>query len=317
MPLEFALRPRLRLDRPDPPRRLQRIRLPPLTLPVIAYWLAIAGLTHALVSALGEHPAKDRTAARVADVSEEPAAEEPLANAPPGDEPPDEASTSHEPVSDALPPVPTLPAVTPPPPVPDLAAAAVAAPFQEPVAAAPRREVAPRRDVASRHEPATRRERARQQPPVHEFRAPEPPAPFAWADEPAPWTRKAPATATATSEPVPAPLPATSLPSCESAAASANETLDMRAARGAPDLSREALAAVLENGAYLARCDVPAGTALDICAAVQDGKVVGVTVSSAPRNPAINACVRRAVAALRFPSSARLDTTRTRFDAAR
>jgi hypothetical protein len=108
-----------------------------------------------------------------------------------------------------------------------------------------------------------------------------------------------------------------SLPSCESAAASANETIDLRAARGAPDLTRDAFASLLENGAYLVRCAIPARTALEICAAVQDGKVVGVTVTSEPRNPATNACVRRAVATLRFPRSARLDVTRTRFEAAR
>jgi hypothetical protein len=107
------------------------------------------------------------------------------------------------------------------------------------------------------------------------------------------------------------------LPSCEAAAASANQMMDLGAARGAPDLTREAFASVLENGAYLAHCAVPARTALEICAAVQDGKVVGVSVTSEPRDPAVNACVRRAVVALGFPRSERLDLTRTRFAPAR
>jgi hypothetical protein len=72
----------------------------------------------------------------------------------------------------------------------------------------------------------------------------------------------------------------------------------------------------LENGAYLGACAVPARTALEICAAVQDGKVVGLSVTTAPHDSAIGACVRRAVASLRFPRNAALDVTRTRFEAA-
>ncbi|HEV8547980.1 MAG TPA: hypothetical protein VGQ57_03110, partial [Polyangiaceae bacterium] len=104
--------------------------------------------------------------------------------------------------------------------------------------------------------------------------------------------------------------------SCEAAAATANETLDLGGASRAPDLPREVFAAVLNHGAYLARCAVPARTALQICAAVQNGKVVGVSVSSEPHSAAIDACVRRGVAGLRFPSSPHVDVTRTRFDAA-
>jgi hypothetical protein len=108
--------------------------------------------------------------------------------------------------------------------------------------------------------------------------------------------------------------PATSLPSCESAAANANETIDLGSRRGAPDLTRDAFAAVLDGGAYLAHCAVPARTALEICAAVRDGKVIGVSATTSPRSPAINACVRSAVAALRFPQNSRLDVTHTRFE---
>jgi hypothetical protein len=106
------------------------------------------------------------------------------------------------------------------------------------------------------------------------------------------------------------------LPSCESAAAAANQSIDLRGAPGAPDLTRDAFAAVLENGAYLSACAVPARTALEICAAVQDGQVVGLSVTTVPHDSAIRACVRRAVASLHFPRSARLDVTRTRFEAA-
>src|SRR5882724_1290604 len=49
MPLEFALRPRIRLrdDFAAPPRR-SRLRLPRFALPVLGYWLAVAGITYAL-----------------------------------------------------------------------------------------------------------------------------------------------------------------------------------------------------------------------------------------------------------------------------
>jgi hypothetical protein len=110
---------------------------------------------------------------------------------------------------------------------------------------------------------------------------------------------------------------AASLPSCESASATANQTVDVGKSPGAPDLTRDAFAAVLEDGTYLNHCSIPARSALAICAAVQNGKVVGLTVTSEPRSPAINACVRRAVTALRFPANPRLDITRTRFEPTR
>jgi hypothetical protein len=108
-----------------------------------------------------------------------------------------------------------------------------------------------------------------------------------------------------------------SLPSCDSAAATANQTIDIGSARGAPDLTRDAFAGVLEHGAYLTQCSIPSRTALELCVAVRDGAVVGVTVTTEPRAPAINACVRRAVGKLRFPRSSQLDITRTRFERVR
>jgi hypothetical protein len=56
---------------------------------------------------------------------------------------------------------------------------------------------------------------------------------------------------------------------------------------------------------------------VSICAAVQSGRVVGVTVSTSPGSERVRACVARAVRGLTFPSSPRLDVARTRFDASR
>lgn len=117
--------------------------------------------------------------------------------------------------------------------------------------------------------------------------------------------------------PRPPPSPR-SVSSCEAAVASASEDMDFTKSRGgAPDVTRGAYAALLEHGSYLLPCSVPAGTALDVCAAVRDGRAVGITVVARPADARVSACVRNAVAAMTFPKSPRLDVTRTRFDASR
>jgi hypothetical protein len=117
-------------------------------------------------------------------------------------------------------------------------------------------------------------------------------------------------------EPVRPPPPApASVSSCEAVLATANEVMDMTAARGAPDITRGAYASTLERGGYLAPCGVPDSMALEVCAAVRDGRAVGITVVTRPSDGRVRACVRNAVAALPFPKSPRLDVTRTRFDA--
>jgi hypothetical protein len=119
-------------------------------------------------------------------------------------------------------------------------------------------------------------------------------------------------------EPVRAPPPAAaSVSSCDAVIAAANEVMDMTAARGAPDITRGAYASLLERGGYLAPCRVPESMALEVCAAVRDGRAVGITVVTHPGDARVRACVRNAVAALPFPKSPRLDVTRTRFDVRR
>lgn len=109
--------------------------------------------------------------------------------------------------------------------------------------------------------------------------------------------------------------PTSAVSSCEAAVARNNEELRIGAAQGPADVSRESYAAILQDGRYLSRCSVPDRTVFEICAAVKGGRAVGVTVVSSPPNAALNACVRGAVARLRFPESPRLDVTHTRFDA--
>lgn len=110
-----------------------------------------------------------------------------------------------------------------------------------------------------------------------------------------------------------APSAPSSLTSCEAALAAYNESLDL-SGRNVPDLPRAAYAAVLENGGYLLRCGVPSKMSIDICAAIQEGRAVGVTIVTNPPSARVRACVAAAVRSLRFPVHPRLDVTRTRFD---
>src|SRR3954454_17402888 len=50
MPVEFALRPRIRLRETPAPARRARARLPKFALPALAYWLRIGGLFYEFVS---------------------------------------------------------------------------------------------------------------------------------------------------------------------------------------------------------------------------------------------------------------------------
>jgi hypothetical protein len=80
-----------------------------------------------------------------------------------------------------------------------------------------------------------------------------------------------------------------------------------------PDLSAGAYGAVLNKGTYLNGCGVPSNMGVTICAAVQNGRAVGVTVSTNPKNPGISSCISGAVRSLSFPSHPRLDVTTTTF----
>lgn len=320
MPLEFALRPRFDLKRPAPRRRLRWLRLPPLALPIAVYWLGAGGVTHALIRwhaaeapGAAAHPVRSGSspgldlapsdAPAIADTRSSVdswLASDDLARSRDLEPAPTQTSEpAPTPISEPEPTSEPAPAFTPTPtePAPPAVAALATLPRAAASAPGPERVAQP----APRRTPAVELER-RAAPPL----AVEPLRP---RDEIA-----APAIA---DEPESAAPPAAGLPSCESAASAANQRIDIGAGRGAPDLTRDAFAAVLENGTYLRRCAIPARTALEICAAVQHGKVAGVSVTTAPHDPAIGACVRRAVASLRFPRNAQLDVTRTRFEPTR
>jgi eukaryotic-like serine/threonine-protein kinase len=82
-----------------------------------------------------------------------------------------------------------------------------------------------------------------------------------------------------------------------------------------PDLSAGSFGNVLNRGNYLNACSVPSSVSVSICAAIQNGRAVGVTVSTTPSNPGVNSCVAGQVRALSFPAHPRLDVTTTTFAA--
>jgi eukaryotic-like serine/threonine-protein kinase len=100
--------------------------------------------------------------------------------------------------------------------------------------------------------------------------------------------------------------------SCEGARAKYIEDYDKSAP---PDLSAGAYGAVLNKGTYLNGCGVPSNMSVNICAAVQNGRAVGVTVTTNPPNKGIASCISGAVRGLPFPSHPRLDVTNTTFAA--
>lgn len=325
MAVRIDIRPRIVLKDEQPAKPRRQWRMPPLALPAAGYWLAMGALTY-FFAHLGPNPLENAWAS------------EPL------DE--DVAAPSPAPVNEPG-----------PAPIADLAAAPEVALTHPPVAtetdAAPQRaETTPEPVTATEDEPerrvsedqkTTRRETSSRR------RAEEHEAPLARRDEPAARlefpeftdsSRSAPRERAAdgpridalferreerTDRSSPAPEQPTApergaavaVSSCEAAIARNNEHLEIGGARGPADVSREQYAGILQNGRYLAGCSVPDRTVFEICAAVRDGRAVGITVTSSPPNASLNACVRRAVSSLKFPSSPRLDVTHTRFDAAR
>jgi hypothetical protein len=315
--VHLDIRPRLTLPAEPRARARSRWRLPPLAVPAVGYWLAMGALTYGFTR-LGPNPL---------DGALPPAAEPPPATAP--------AVEPH----DAFEPAPSLP---PPAAEPAVPVAEAAPPVEAERAPAPlarderehetenrdNRKAGRREEVlGSRRDepeaPAARKEEPRVAMSFPEFtdssrpkareRAADGPridSLFERADE-RPAKDVAP-DSTAPPESAPAPV---AVSSCEAAIARNNEQLTIGAARGPADITREAYASILQNGRYLAACSIPDRTVFEVCAAVKDGRAVGITITSSPPTPALNACVRNAVARLKFPQNSRLDVTHTRFDA--
>jgi eukaryotic-like serine/threonine-protein kinase len=101
--------------------------------------------------------------------------------------------------------------------------------------------------------------------------------------------------------------------SCEAAQASYVEEMSVGGPRGQADITGGQYAAILNRGSYFAHCNVPDSAKISICAAVQNGRAVGVTVVVTPRNPGASSCIAAGVRGLGFPSNPKLDVTHTSF----
>ncbi len=101
--------------------------------------------------------------------------------------------------------------------------------------------------------------------------------------------------------------------SCEGAVAAYNEEISIGGARGPADLTAGQYGSVLNTGSYFGHCGVPGDMEVYICAAVQNGRAVGVSVRTKPKNAGIASCVAGGVRGLSFPSHPKLDVTRTAF----
>ena len=282
MAVEFALRPRIRLREGFAPPRRSRFRLPKFVLPVAAYWLAAAGITYAFVHS--HDPAA--TIAAQAAVDEAPFATEPTKR--------------------------LERAWWQPTPAPTATVESVAAPATE-------SDPAPAPKPPTETETETETEAAPVPvpiPPTESTTTPE------VARAPAELPRQVERMPRASSLPSPAPAPeppaqgahgSGSLPSCEAAVAASSQDVDFSQGNGTADLPTQVIAAVLENGAWLSSCNVPANTSLDVCVAIKSGNVVGATVVARPADSTVSTCVRRRASALQFPYSSHLDIARTRF----
>jgi len=328
MPVQFALRPRIRLREAPAPARRARVRLPRFALPALAYWLAVGGLVYEFVQHHAQSEPPSETEATQASLSVPPApitrqwwrrlpahpSREPLsetqAQAPAATATPSASFESELPSSPTEPRPDELPSAR--------------APVAELSRPAPREESESPFDVSRRRasERALTRGPERTPPttptsPLQQSSnnvgvpaAPLELAPFAEPDLPR----------TSAPSPVPSPPAETSrpavsggIPSCESAIASASQDMDFSGGNRAADLPTQAIAAVLENGSWLSSCNVPEHTALDVCVAIKGGHVVGASVTSRPADAALNQCLKRRAASLQFPYSPHLDVARTRF----
>jgi hypothetical protein len=101
--------------------------------------------------------------------------------------------------------------------------------------------------------------------------------------------------------------------SCEAARNAYVEEMSMGGPKGQADLTQGQYSSVLNRGSYFGHCGVPDSMHLRICAAVQNGRAVGVTVTATPPDRRIQSCVAAGVRGLSFPSNPKLDVATTNF----
>jgi len=138
------------------------------------------------------------------------------------------------------------------------------------------------------------------------------PAPVRAPETPAPTPPKA--TKAEPTTPITIALPKLSRhASCKQARSAYVESWEMERGDRAADLTRGQFGMVLSRDTYFDHCRVPETYEVSICAAVQNGQVLGATVATKPRAPYLERCIDRGVRDLTFPASPRMDVTKTVF----
>jgi len=308
--------PRLGLPPEPPAARRKRWRLPPLAVPAAGYWVLMGGLTY-FFAHLGPHPLEALANPLEPAPSEAPPAPREIATPDPAPVAAVAPSINEAEPAPRAEPAPEPPSAAEPPPLVDEPALAEARVSRraDREAALSAREAAPSPTPSPSAGPAAAPRLSFPEFTDSSLPAPRPRA----ADGPridSLFERAGDRPAPAESEPAPPEVGApVAVSSCEAAIARNNEQIELGAPRGPADITREAYASILQNGRYLTGCSIPDRTVLQVCAAVKDGRAVGITVSSNPPSAALNACVRGAVSRLKFPASPKLDVTHTRFDA--
>ena len=89
--------------------------------------------------------------------------------------------------------------------------------------------------------------------------------------------------------------------SCEAALAAYNEEISIGGKKGPADITAGQYGSVLNRGSYFSHCGVPNSMSVSICAAVQNGHAVGVSVYTKPRDRRVAGCVASSVRGLTFP----------------
>lgn len=78
------------------------------------------------------------------------------------------------------------------------------------------------------------------------------------------------------------------------------------------DVPRESYARALRTADFTA-CNLQEQMDVQICVAVQNGRVEGVTVTTNPGDARLARCIARRVQALRLPRASNMDLVRTEF----
>ena len=92
----------------------------------------------------------------------------------------------------------------------------------------------------------------------------------------------------------------------------ANNEIKM-GAKQTKDLTADQLGAPMKSSGFMSGCGLPDSSNAEICAAVKQGKPLGVSVKVNPSNNKIAACIDRSVRKLSFPKSEKLDVVKQTF----